>query len=103
MRQIFGVGYLEKETQLPFLIGYIFMCMYRDEQMAKQLGLRLPRGEGLEGPSRELLETAAYMINAVMTQPLGDKGLCLGDVVQNKMLDIYNVAMKFDDEDDVHS
>lgn len=39
--KIFGPGYLERESQLPFVVGYIFMAVMNTDKLAK-----IPRDEG---------------------------------------------------------
>ena len=44
--ETYGPGYLEKENQLPFVVGYIFMTATNTERVA---GLLLPRRRGEDG------------------------------------------------------
>lgn len=67
MRQIFGAGYLEKESQLPFVVGSIFMLMAQDEQVAKQIGLKVP-GVEFRSASKELLKMAAESTNTMIAK-----------------------------------
>lgn len=43
MREIFGQGYLEKENQLTFLMGYIFQLISQNETLAREIGIRVRR------------------------------------------------------------
>ncbi|EXJ91614.1 hypothetical protein A1O3_00162 [Capronia epimyces CBS 606.96] len=70
MRQIFGSDYLDKESQLPSVVGYIFMYMAQDDKLAKQLGLKAPGGR-FRTASRELLETAAEAIDIMIAAKAG--------------------------------
>ena len=51
----YGGGYLEKENQLPFVVGYIFMAATATSRIANVL---IPRREGVE-ISSQLLQTSA--------------------------------------------
>lgn len=66
LRDIYGPGYLERENQLPFLVGYIFMT-----------GAQTSRLEGLLAPkkkvevSNRLLEKAASVVNLMLATGAG--------------------------------
>ena len=66
--EMFGAGYLEKENQLPFTVGYIFMAATQTSQVANLL---LPRRAGVEFSSR-LLATAAGVINGMIESGAGE-------------------------------
>ena len=60
--EMVGAGYLEKENQLPFVIGYIFMAATNTSRIANLLR---PRRAGFEISSR-LLMTAATVLEAMI-------------------------------------
>ncbi|THY50224.1 hypothetical protein D6C97_07087 [Aureobasidium pullulans] len=39
LRELFGPSYLEKETQLPFVVGYLFMAAFSAEKVGKDVGV----------------------------------------------------------------
>lgn len=39
LRHLFGPSYIEKETQLPFVVGYLFMCAFSADKLAKEQGV----------------------------------------------------------------
>lgn len=65
--EIYGGGYLEKENQLPFVVGYIFMTATSTSRLANLL---LPRRGDVEISSR-LLATAAGVIEAMIDTGAG--------------------------------
>lgn len=65
--EFYGGGYLEKENQLPFVVGYIFMTATQTSRVANLL---LPRRGGFEVSSR-LLATAAKMIEDMIDTGAG--------------------------------
>ena len=65
--EIYGGGYLEKENQLPFVVGYIFMTATNTSRLANLL---LPRRGDVEVSSR-LLATAAGLIEAMIDTGAG--------------------------------
>lgn len=66
--EIYGGGYLEKENQLPFVVGYIFMTATNTSRLANLL---LPRRGDAEISSR-LLATAAGLIEAMIDTGAGE-------------------------------
>ncbi|KAL8788682.1 MAG: hypothetical protein Q9195_007183 [Heterodermia aff. obscurata] len=66
--QTYGAGYLEKENQLPFVVGYIFMAATATSQIANVL---VPRREGVEVSSR-LLQTSAEPLKELIESARGD-------------------------------
>lgn len=64
---MYGGGYLEKENQLPFVVGYIFMTATQTSRVANML---LPRRDGGEVSSR-LLATAAESIKGMIDSGAG--------------------------------
>lgn len=64
--QYYGGGYLEKENQLPFVVGYIFMTATQTSRVANLL----PRRAGVEVSSR-LLATAATSIEEMIDTGVG--------------------------------
>lgn len=65
--EMFGSGYLEKENQLPFVVGYIFMAATQTNQVANLL---LPRRAGVPVSSR-LLAKAAGAIEEMIQSGAG--------------------------------
>ena len=63
----YGGGYLEQESQLPFVVGYIFMAATATSQIA---GVLIPRRAGVE-VSSALLVTAAQAINEMIETGAG--------------------------------
>ena len=66
--KIFGAGYLEKENQLPFVVGYIFMVATTTRQISSLL---LQRRDDLQASSR-LLATAAEALEAMIESGAGE-------------------------------
>lgn len=65
--ELYGGGYLEKESQLPFVVGYIFMTATTTSRVANVL---LPRRGDGEGSSR-VLATAAKSIEEMIDTGAG--------------------------------
>ena len=65
--EMYGGGYLEKENQLPFVIGYIFMAATQTSRVANLL---LPRRAGVQVSSR-LLATAATTLKGMVESGAG--------------------------------
>lgn len=65
--EMYGAGYLEKENQLPFVVGYIFMTATPTSRIANLL---LPRRDGGEVSSR-LLATAAEAMKGMIDSGAG--------------------------------
>ena len=66
--EMFSAGYLEKESQLPFVVGYIFMAATTTNGVANLL---LPRRNGVQVSSR-LLMTAAEIIKGMIESGAGE-------------------------------
>ncbi|KAF6235008.1 hypothetical protein HO173_006938 [Letharia columbiana] len=66
--EMFGPGYLEKENQLPFMVGYIFMAATQTSRVANLL---LPRRAGVEVSSR-LLARAATALEGMVESGAGE-------------------------------
>ena len=66
--EMVGAGYLEKENQLPFVVGYIFMAATHTSQVANLL--RAKRA-GFEVSSR-LLVTAAIVLEGMIDNGAGE-------------------------------
>ena len=66
--EMVGAGYLEKENQLPFVVGYIFMAATNTSQIANLLR---QRRAGFEVSSR-LLMTAAEVIECMIDNGVGE-------------------------------
>lgn len=58
-------NYLEKESQLPFLVGYLFTINYGSAMSADQLKVS---GRGVEVKSRTLLKSAEVVKKLVLNQ-----------------------------------
>ncbi|KAL8668933.1 MAG: hypothetical protein Q9168_006459 [Polycauliona sp. 1 TL-2023] len=65
--QAYGGGYLDREDQLPFVVGYIFMSATTTAHIA---GLLLPKKTGIQ-VSSQLLKTAAEVIEEKMDSGAG--------------------------------
>ena len=65
--QMYGGGYLPHESQLPFVVGYIFMACTQTSRMADLL---LPKRENI-GVSSRLLETAAHVVQGMTESGTG--------------------------------
>ena len=65
--QTYGGGYLEREDQLPFVVGYIFMAATMTSKIA---GVLIPRREGVEVSSK-LLMTAAETLDGMLGSGAG--------------------------------
>lgn len=65
--EIYGAGYLEREYQLPSVIGYIFMAATRTSEVANML---LPRRDNVQVSSR-LLATAAGALKSMIESGTG--------------------------------
>ena len=64
----YGGGYLEKESQLPFVVGYIFMAATATSKIANVL---VPKRDGVEVSSK-LLQTSAEPLNELIATTGGD-------------------------------
>ncbi|KAL8824663.1 MAG: hypothetical protein Q9191_004901 [Dirinaria sp. TL-2023a] len=71
----YGPGYLEREDQLPFVVGYIFMAATAISRIA---GVLLPRRSGVE-VSSQLLMTAAEVVEVMIVTGAG--------AIETKMLE----------------
>ncbi len=96
MRQVYGPEYLEKENQLPFLVGYIFMAMTNDERLAQQIGL-LPKRDGFKLVSRELLESAAKTLNMMLSTRLPGN-IWMGELVSLFVQSVCNIRIEAESE-----
>ncbi|KAJ9612123.1 hypothetical protein H2200_003720 [Cladophialophora chaetospira] len=92
MTEIFGQGYLERENQLPFLVGYIFLLMSQDQDIAKEAGLRLPSAN-FRTASRELLERAAVVLEGMIS--VGAE-----KVLTTIMRNVYNIEFELDEDEE---
>ena len=66
--KIYGSGYLEKENQLPFVVGYIFMAATQTNGVANLL---LPKRAGVQ-VSSGLLATAAGALKEMIESGAGE-------------------------------
>ena len=66
--QMYGPGYLEKENQLPSVVGYIFMAATQTNGI---VNLLLPRRAGVQ-VSRGLLATAAGVLKEMIESGAGE-------------------------------
>lgn len=64
----YGAGYLEKENQLPFVVGYIFMAATATSKIANVL---IPKRDGVEVSSK-LLQTSAEPLKELIASAAGD-------------------------------
>ncbi|OJJ78712.1 uncharacterized protein ASPGLDRAFT_1510445 [Aspergillus glaucus CBS 516.65] len=65
LRKLFGFGYLEKESQLPFLVGYIFMAVMNTDRLGKQI---VEKGEAVKS---NLLMCAAEVVEDMIDTKSG--------------------------------
>ena len=80
----YGAGYLEKENQLPFVVGYIFMAATATSKIANVL---IPKREGIEISSKLLL-TSAEPLNELI-------GSAAADSVTRGMEDVVGFRIDF--------
>ena len=66
--EMVGAGYLEKENQLPFVVGYTFMAATQTNRVANLL---LPRRDSFQVSSR-LLKTAASALEGMIESGAGE-------------------------------
>ncbi|CAD0091983.1 unnamed protein product [Aureobasidium vineae] len=81
MRQIFGPAYLERENQLPSVVGYLFMCAFSADKVDKD--------EGVEARSEILLQAVGALESKIETGA--------GSVHAKIMEEYYNYAVDWDD------
>ncbi|PVH90568.1 hypothetical protein DM02DRAFT_433058 [Periconia macrospinosa] len=65
--RIYGPEYLEKESQLPFVVGYVLMTATPTKQIGDLLRARLP---GVQVTSK-VLEDAKYVIEEMVDSGAG--------------------------------
>lgn len=82
--ELYGAGYLEKENQLPFVVGYIFMTATTTSRVANVL---LPR-RGEVVVSSQLLATAAKQIEEMIDTGAGGIELQLLERFQGYEIDL---------------
>lgn len=82
--QMYGGGYLEVESQLPFIAGYIFMACTRTSQVANLL---LPKRHGSEVSSR-VLQTAAQVVQEMLDSGIGRLAAAMLEKSCGCMIDI---------------
>jgi hypothetical protein len=70
LKRFYGPGYLERESQLPFVVGYIFMAATNTKTVA---GLLLPKKN--EEVTSKLLMKAAEQVRTMLDS--GDGNVCL--------------------------
>ncbi|OCK73014.1 hypothetical protein K432DRAFT_430786 [Lepidopterella palustris CBS 459.81] len=70
LKRLYGPGYIEREDQLPFVVGYILMTATNTKSVA---GLLLPKKNG--EVTSELLRKAAEEVRSMIDSGAG--GLCL--------------------------
>ena len=84
--QTYGAGYLEREDQLPFVVGYILMAATATSQLA---GVLIPRRSEIEVSSR-LLMSAAEAVDGMLQSGIG--------ALEIKVLKQFlNVELEFED------
>lgn len=66
--ETFGPGYLEKENQLPFVVGYVFMAATQTSRVANLL---IPKRAGVQVSSR-LLAMAATALEGMVESGAGE-------------------------------
>ena len=60
-----GAGYLETKSQLPFVVGYIFMIASQSHRLAESIGLKKPQA-GVT-TSSELLDASGGIVEMMLT------------------------------------
>lgn len=85
LRKIFGSGYLEKESQLPFLVGYIFMAVMNTDYLGKQIA---EEGEVVKS---NLLLCAAEVVEGMIDTKSGS--------IVHKRLAAQGFQIEFEEED----
>ncbi|KAK2868016.1 hypothetical protein FQN49_003244 [Arthroderma sp. PD_2] len=86
LREMFGVGYIERENQLPFVVGYIFMAATN----AKKLG-GLLRTQKSDVVTSKLLVTAASVMDDHVR--VSGRHCC-------RELEDYNIIIKEDSDNE---
>jgi len=90
LREIFGPGYLEREIQLPFIVGYIFMAATD----TKKLGALLSDKRS-DVVTSALMKQAASAIEGMITSGAGE-------FVSTKILgEEYGLNFEFEDDSEV--
>ncbi|KAF2665949.1 hypothetical protein BT63DRAFT_44738 [Microthyrium microscopicum] len=85
LSQYYGAGYLETESQLPFMIGYIFMTAIDAKKLA---GFLLPKkGDVI---SSKLLAQAAEVFSEMIDSDIGQSEI---KVLQDK----YSMALEYEE------
>jgi hypothetical protein len=80
LRQLFGPSYIERETQLPFVVGYLFMCAFSADKLGKE--------QGVEARSRVFGEAVEAMEGLIAS---GTGGVCV-----KIMEEIFNYAVDWE-------
>ncbi|KAL1963061.1 hypothetical protein VTN77DRAFT_8707 [Rasamsonia byssochlamydoides] len=91
LRNIYGPGYLERENQLPFTVGYIFMAATNTQRLGNQLFKNVKKNSTVV--TSALLEQAAKTIDTMIQSGAGS-------FVCDKVLrDQYNLWFELEEED----
>ncbi|KAG9648458.1 hypothetical protein KCU95_g18016, partial [Aureobasidium melanogenum] len=84
LRRVLSPGYLERENQLPYVVGYLFMCVFTADKVGKD--------DEVEARSKVFLEAAGAIQTMIET---GEGGICA-----KMMEEYYNYAVDWDDFED---
>jgi hypothetical protein len=71
LRQLFGPEYIERENQLPFLVGYLFMCAFSADKVGKEQGVEARSkvfGEAVEAMEGLIASGAGGVCAKIMEQ-----------------------------------
>lgn len=78
LRRTYGPAYMERESELPFVVGYIFMALSGTEG---------------HGPDNELLKAAAHAFKEMIDAKAGE-------LVINVCRQAYDLDIEFEEEDE---
>jgi hypothetical protein len=81
LRQLFGPDYIERENQLPFVMGYLFMCAFSADKLGKEQGV---------GARSKVFGEAAEAMQGLIAS--GAEGICAKIMEQ-----YFNYAVEWDE------
>lgn len=87
---IYGPDYMQRESQLPFVVGYVLMTSSRDQELGELLMPKLP---GVQVTSK-VQEGARYVLEGLIASGAG--GLIVEQILQRAL----GLQIDFEDEDD---
>ncbi|KAM5453518.1 hypothetical protein MaudCBS49596_002721 [Microsporum audouinii] len=91
LQEMFGVGYLERENQLPFVVGYIFMAATNTKKLSGLLGVR----KSDEVTSKLLLAAAT-----VIDKCIGIVGRLCCDILEQENIHVADESSDEDEDED---